>query len=46
MVDRLIELTMENVPVATDFTMASRPVTTASTILELAAGSCGGGRQT
>jgi carboxylate-amine ligase len=31
-VDRLIELTMENVPVASDFTMASRPVTTASTI--------------
>jgi len=31
-VDRLIELTMENVPVATDFTMASRPITTASTI--------------
>jgi carboxylate-amine ligase len=30
-VDRLIELTMENVPVATDFTM-SAPVTTASTI--------------
>lgn len=31
-VDRLIELTMENVPVATDFTMASRPVTSASSI--------------
>lgn len=31
-VDRLIELTMENVPVATDFTMSSRPVTSASTI--------------
>jgi glutamate---cysteine ligase / carboxylate-amine ligase len=31
-VDRLVELTMENVPVASDFTMASRPVTTASTI--------------
>jgi carboxylate-amine ligase len=31
-VDRLIELTMENVPVASDFTMSSRPVTTASTI--------------
>jgi carboxylate-amine ligase len=31
-VDRLIELTMENVPVASDFTMASRPITTASTI--------------
>src|SRR6266849_6659816 len=30
-VDRLIELTMENVPVATDFTM-SHPVTSASTI--------------
>jgi carboxylate-amine ligase len=30
-VDRLIELTMENVPVATDFTM-SQPVTSASTI--------------
>ena len=31
-VDRLIELTMENVPTATDFTMASRPVTSASSI--------------
>ena len=31
-VDRLIELTMENVPVASDFTMASRPVTSASSI--------------
>jgi carboxylate-amine ligase len=31
-VDRLIELTMENVPVASDFTMSSRPVTAASTI--------------
>jgi carboxylate-amine ligase len=31
-VDRLIELTMENVPVASDFTMSSRLVTTASTI--------------
>jgi glutamate---cysteine ligase / carboxylate-amine ligase len=31
-VDRLIELTMENVPVASDFTMTSRPVTAASTI--------------
>ena len=31
-VDRLIDLTMENVPVATDFTMASRPVTSASSI--------------
>ncbi len=31
-VDRLIELTMENVPVATDFTMSSRPVTSASSI--------------
>ena len=31
-VDRLIELTMENVPVATDFTMASRPVTSTSSI--------------
>ncbi|HVQ39732.1 MAG TPA: carboxylate-amine ligase [Pyrinomonadaceae bacterium] len=31
-VDRLVELTMENVPVASDFTMASRPITTASTI--------------
>src|SRR5947207_12975549 len=30
-VDRLIELTMENIPVATDFTM-SAPVTSASTI--------------
>lgn len=30
-VDRMIELTMENVPVATDFTMTA-PVTTASTI--------------
>ncbi len=31
-VDRLIEMTMENVPVASDFTMASRPVTSASSI--------------
>src|SRR2546423_4802027 len=31
-VDRLIELTMENVPVASDYTMASRPITAASTI--------------
>jgi carboxylate-amine ligase len=31
-VDRLIELTMENVPVASDFTMSSRPVTAASSI--------------
>jgi carboxylate-amine ligase len=31
-VDRLIELTMENVPKATEFTMSSRPVTAASTI--------------
>ncbi len=31
-VDRLVELTMENVPVATDFTMASRPVSSASSI--------------
>src|SRR6267142_817737 len=31
-VDRLIELTMENIPVASDFTMSSRPVTSSSTI--------------
>jgi len=31
-VDRLVELTMENVPVASDFTMSSRPVTATSTI--------------
>jgi carboxylate-amine ligase len=31
-VDRLIELTMENVPVASDFTMSSRPFTATSMI--------------
>ena len=31
-VDRLIEMTMENVPAASDFTMASRPFTSASSI--------------